>query len=60
MRASGVVTFDGKRALVPGAGSGIGTAVARRLATEGAAVVLAELALAPAAELAGKLGAEAI
>ena len=55
-----MVTFDGKRALVTGAGSGIGAAVARRLATGGAAVVLADLALAPAAALAGELGAEAI
>ncbi len=54
------MTFDGKRALVTGAGSGIGAAVARRLATGGAAVVLADLALAPAAALAGELGAEAI
>lgn len=54
------MTFDGKRALVTGAGSGIGAAVARRLASGGAAVVLADLALAPAAALADDLGAEAI
>ena len=52
--------FDGKRALVTGAGSGIGAAVARRLASEGAAVVLADRDLEPAAALAAELGADAI
>jgi len=52
--------FAGKRALVTGAGSGIGAAVARRLAGEGAAVVLADLQLEPVRELAAELGAEAL
>lgn len=41
-----------------GAGSGIGAAVARRLAGEGATVVLADIRLAPVAGLAAELGAE--
>ena len=43
-----------------GAGSGIGAAVARRLAAEGAAIVLADIDLAGAARLAGELGGTAI
>lgn len=52
--------FAGKRALVTGAGSGIGAAIARRLAGEGAAVVLADLEPGPATVLARELGATAI
>lgn len=49
----------GRTALVTGAGSGIGAAVARRLAASGARVILADLSLAAVEELAGELGPEA-
>lgn len=49
----------GRTALVTGAGSGIGAAVARRLAASGASVILADLSLAAVEELAGELGPEA-
>jgi 2-keto-3-deoxy-L-fuconate dehydrogenase len=39
----GAMSFNGKRALVTGAGSGIGAAVARLLAAEGAEVIVADL-----------------
>ena len=50
------MSFGGKRALVTGAGSGIGAAVARTLAAEGADVVLADIALQPVETLAAEIG----
>ena len=52
------MSFAGKRALVTGAGSGIGAAVARRLAAGGAEVLLADVALTPVEALARELGAQ--
>ncbi len=49
----------GRTALVTGAGSGIGAAVARRLAANGARVILADLSLAAVEELADELGPDA-
>ena len=49
----------GRTALVTGAGSGIGAAVARRLAAAGAHVVLADLSLDAVEELAREVGPEA-
>jgi 2-keto-3-deoxy-L-fuconate dehydrogenase len=52
----GASRFTGRRALVTGAGSGIGAAVARRLHAEGADVVLADVQAEPVEEIAGELG----
>ncbi len=52
-----MLTFEGKRALITGAGSGIGAAVARLLAAEGAEVIVADLS--PEA-VADELGAQAV
>ena len=51
--------FAGRRALVTGAGSGIGEAVARGLHAEGAEVVLADAVGERVAALAGELGERA-
>jgi 2-keto-3-deoxy-L-fuconate dehydrogenase len=51
--------FIGRRALVTGAGSGIGAAVARRLHAEGADVVLADVRAEPVEAIAGELGQRA-
>ena len=51
--------FEGRRALVTGAGSGIGEATARALHAEGADVVLADAAGERVEALAGELGARA-
>jgi 2-keto-3-deoxy-L-fuconate dehydrogenase len=51
--------FAGRRALVTGAGSGIGEAVARNLHAEGADVVLADAVGERVDALAGELGARA-
>ena len=53
---SGSETLDGRHALVTGAGSGIGAAIARSLVAEGARVTLAGRRRAPLEALAAELG----
>jgi NAD(P)-dependent dehydrogenase (short-subunit alcohol dehydrogenase family) len=52
--------MNGKRALVTGGGSGIGAAVARRLAAAGADVAIGDVDARAAASVAGELGARAV
>jgi NAD(P)-dependent dehydrogenase (short-subunit alcohol dehydrogenase family) len=52
------MTFEGRRALVTGAGSGIGAAIARKLAAEGADVILADIEIGPVEVLAAELGGQ--
>jgi NAD(P)-dependent dehydrogenase (short-subunit alcohol dehydrogenase family) len=55
------MSFDlaGQTAIVTGAATGIGEAIARRLATAGAAVAVADLNLAGASEVARSIGGDA-
>ncbi|MFQ6226506.1 SDR family oxidoreductase [Nocardia sp. NPDC002869] len=62
MELSGTVadTFSGRTAIVTGGGSGIGAALARRLADHGAQVVVADLDPATAEQVAGEIGENAV
>jgi len=51
--------LEGRRALVTGGASGIGAAISRRLAAEAAEVVIGDINLDGAREVAGEIGAEA-
>lgn len=53
---SGISRFSGRAALITGGAGGIGAAVSRRLAAEGARVAIADIDLAAATALAASIG----
>jgi 2-hydroxycyclohexanecarboxyl-CoA dehydrogenase len=52
--------LEGRKALVTGGASGIGAAIARRLAVEGAAVTVGDINLDGAREVAGEISGQAV